>query len=330
VIRLLLLFCGLALEAILLVWMLLHRPELPTAPLLVFLHTLLCCACALLVRAALPKRCREPRGPVLALLFFLAFFLPLAGALGLGIAVVLVDVWPEASKKTVFRALPPLEFTTRGDHTGIQFGIGGVRARLADQCVSAESRLEALLAVQAMPQHLSGSILRSLLDDPEEDLRLLAYGMLDTEEKNINQLINIALADYRLATQNKADIARKLAFLYWELVYQNLVQGDLRIYALQEASRYAAETLDSTPGDASIWVLLGKIHNVQSDWPAAEAALLQAKTLGFPPTRLTPYLAEHAFQQRQFDQVRALMGPMESLAIGDLMRPTARFWSKQA
>ncbi|MDR3410684.1 MAG: hypothetical protein P4L87_07035 [Formivibrio sp.] len=324
-----LLFFCLILEAFLMVWLLRHSADLPALSVLLFLHILLSFGCALLVRATLPKHCREPRNLVLVLLFSLAFFLPQAGALGLGIAMILVELWPDAVDKKTFRALPPLEFTTRGPHAGVHFGVGGVRARLADQQVAAESRLEALLAVKAMPQHLSSPILRSLLDDPEEDLRLLAYGMLDTEEKNINQQINIALAEYRLSTQNKPDISRKLAFLYWELIYQNLVQGDVRLFVIKEAARYAVETLDNKPEDASVWVLLGKIHNVRNDWPSAEAALLQAKDLGFPPTRLTPYLAEHAFQQREFDQVRVLMGPMESLAIGDRMRPTARFWSKQ-
>lgn len=295
--------------------------------LLIVLHTLLCAASALLMQRMLPPNCREPQLAVVVLFFALAFFIPMVGGIALWLIIFAILRWPALAERQNFQALNPPEFTLQGDQINVRFGVGGVRARLADHQASSESRLEALLAIKAMPQRLSSSILRSLLDDPEEDLRLLAYGMLDSEEKNINEQINQALNEYRNAEGQKAGIARRLAFLYWELVYQNLVMGDVRSYALGEARQYADEALAAYPQDAGVWVLEGKILGAREDWDGAHAAFLRGQHLGYPSARLTPYLAEHAFRQRQFDQVKSLLQSMDTLTIADIMHPVISFWT---
>ena len=326
-----------ALEIIVLIWAFVPyaQPWLPetmqvqpSAADVLELHALLSLAFAYCMTLCLPTCYREPRRFTFGLLFLLGFFIPLAGAVGLWLVLAAIRIWPSITEEERFRSLAPPEFAVQGDHVTVRFGVGGVRARLSDRQASAESRLEALLAIKAMPQRLSNSILRSLLDDPEEDLRLLAYGMLDSEEKSINQQINRALDEYRDATDEQNIVARKLAFLYWELIYHNLAQGDVRLYALQEATRYANETLEKEPDDAGIWVLLGKIHSASGEWDTAHKALLEAQRLGYPFTRLIPYLAEHAFRKRQFGQVKDLLQSMEALTVGDLMQPVTRFWKK--
>ena len=319
---------GLIIEAFLLMRGVQQPLSLNHGLALLSLHSLICLACATLMRSMLPPDWREPRFAVIGLFFALAFFIPLAGGIALWLILISVQLWPTLTTQENFRTLTPPEFTLQGDHLSVRFGAGGVRARLADRNASAESRLEALLAIKAMPQRLSSSILRSLLDDPEEDLRLLAYGMLDSEEKRINEQINLALNEYHSTQGIRTEIARRLAFLYWELVYQNLVLGDVRLYALQEAGRYANETLTAMPEDAGTWVLLGKVRGAYCEWDRAHDALQQGLRLGYPETRLQPYLAEHAFRQRDFAKVKKILQSMESLAVGDVMQPVIRFWTK--
>ncbi|SFN81549.1 hypothetical protein SAMN05660284_02322 [Formivibrio citricus] len=318
----------LALDAVLITRALQQPVTFTNGVVLLALHALLSLGCAQAIFLSLPDACRHPRRTILGLLFVLAFFIPQVGCFGLRLVLLAVQLWPETDEQGWFGEVTPPEFTLQGDHVAVRFGVGGVRARLSDRDASAENRLEALLAIKSMPQRLSSPLLRTLLNDPEEDLRLLAYGMLDSEEKNINERINQALDEYRRATEPKTDISRRLAFLYWELVYQNLVQGDVKLYALQEAGRFAREVLDVTPSDAGVWVLLGKIRGSSGEWEAAHDALMQGRSLGFPATRLIPYLAEHAFRQRRFDEVKTLLQSMETIAVGDVMQPIFDFWTK--
>ena len=140
---------------------------------------------------------REERWRIMWLLVALALFLPAIGPLGLAFAAALARQLPEKREVTdYFRVLPAPEFTLRTAQKEVRYGVGGVRARLADPLAASTIRLNALLTLKSMPQRLSSNMLRDLLDDPEEDLRLLAYGMLDQEEKRINAQINEALEQF--------------------------------------------------------------------------------------------------------------------------------------
>mgnify|MGYP003379176219 CR=1 FL=1 len=114
--------------------------------------------------------------------------------------------------------------------------------------------MKALLALQHMPAR-SANILRDTLSDSSDDLRLLAYGMLDSREKQLTHRIQNALQRHAdLTTPEERYLpARELAELYWELVYQNLVQGDMRQFALEQVQRYSNEALKHKVKDAGLW-----------------------------------------------------------------------------
>jgi hypothetical protein len=92
--------------------------------------------------------------------------------------------------------------------------------------------MKALLALQNVPTRQSSGILREALADSADDLRLLAYGMLDAREQQLTHRIEQALQRHRNGRAGTDEArylaARELAELYWELVYQELVQGDMR------------------------------------------------------------------------------------------------------
>ena len=138
----------------------------------------------------------------------------------------------------------------------------------------------------------------------DRDIRLLAYGMLDNLEKNLNGLIHSERQ--RLATGGNERIAavRRLSELYWELVYHDLVQGDLRNFALAQSQDYTHEALTNAHDDTCLHRRLGRLKQMRGYLTGARAAYDQALALGMPQSRITPYLAELAFDVRDFKSVR--------------------------
>ncbi len=252
----------------------------------------------------------EERWHVLLLLVALALFLPAIGPLGLAFAAALAQQLPERREVTdYFRVLPAPEFTLRTAQREVRYGVGGVRARLADPLAPSNIRLNALLTLKSMPQRLSNDMLRDLLDDPEEDLRLLPTACWIRKKKRINAQINDALTQYA-AADTRAAAAQRLAFLYWEQIYHGMAQGDLRRYALEQSARYLEEAVAAQPDQADLWMLRGKLHAARGETDLARDAYQQASLLGFPIVRLIPYLAEHAYRQRDFEGVRALLNSL--------------------
>lgn len=256
---------------------------------------------------------RDPRGATIVTLFVLNLFVPtlllwLRGALWAGARLARVRA------NTSIQLVDPPEFTStrERDPTGVR--AGQIRAQLTSGEAPPAARLSALLSIQDAPGRITSEILRTLLTDPFEDIRLLAYGMLDKKEKAISHRI---IAEQAVLSDGDATAAsgesdrdrrfgahKRLAELNWELVYQRLVQGDMLRFTAREAWRHAHEALALRADDAGLWYLLGRI-GLEADEPAeGQAALDRAGELGYPIERLVPWLAEYAFRERRYEQVR--------------------------
>lgn len=117
-------------------------------------------------------------------------------------------------------------------------------------------------------------------------------------------------ADAATLADRRHGAHKRLAELQWELVYQKLVQGDLLRFTAREAWRHAHEALALRSEDAGLWYLVGRVGLEAGEPAAGQAALERAARLGFPRERLVPWLAEYAFRERRFDEVRALFGSL--------------------
>jgi tetratricopeptide (TPR) repeat protein len=183
---------------------------------------------------------------------------------------------------------------------------------------------------------VASPLLRTVLSDPSEDLRLLAYGMLDTLEKRINRAIDIELQALGTAQADDGEGApgpealaahHRLSDLYWELVYQHLVQGDLRDHAIKESLRYCDMVLQHAPGHPQLTLRRGRLLYEQGDTEAAAEAYERAGRLGMPATRLLPYQAELAFQRRDFAGVEELVRELNQWDALPRLRPVIDYWS---
>lgn len=280
----------------------------------------------------LPPAWRQPRRPVLALLFCFSFFIPLFGAAGMLLAVLFTLLVPKTWRYRDFGAVAPLEYAPPARENTVQLRISSLRTALLDPTAPADVRLRSLVAMQTLPMRTVGPLLRRLLTDPSDDLRLLAYGMLDSEEKRINAVI--ASEQASLARQpagpQRVNSLRHLAELHWELVYTGLVQGDVRDHALASAARFLGEALRHATQDPGIWLLMGRLRQARGDLAGAGQAFHIAVSCGLEENRALPYLAEIAYRQRDFHLVRDYLAMLARGPLTQVMTPIVRFWTRPA
>jgi len=210
---------------------------------------------------------------------------------------------------------------------------GGLREHLLGAGDSPiDYRLKALLGLQTIQPRFSAPVLRQILGDNCDDLRLLAYGMLEVKEKQIARQIDSAMERYEKFPADRFPhdhyrAAKELAELHWELVYQHLVQGDVRAHAIEQAQRYATEALNGQLYDSELRFFLGRTRLITGDLSGAASAFEAALALGFPKGRAAPYLAEFAFLKGDYATVRRTM----SDALGEKhvpsLRHAAEFWN---
>ncbi len=286
---------------------------------------------ALAIRLLLPRRYAEPRAWVLAFLFAYNFFMPVLG-MSCTLVAFALGIWlPRLSRGHDYASVVPPRFTTHRNHEGTGFRGGQVRAQLANPAAPLDQRLKALVALQDTPAHATGALLRKLLSDPADDMRLLAYGILDGKEKQIMQRIQ---ENQRLLGAGNADEGeryaghKRIAELYYELIYQDLVQGDMRRFAGEQVRLHVRDAQRHDASDAGLWFMLARLELQAADVDAAAHALEQAHRTGFARERLLPYIAELRFLQRRYGDVRRLFGELQATSTLPAVRAMRGYWEK--
>ena len=307
-------------------------PDLDPGVLLI-LHGLISLLAGLVSTLLMPPQYRSSPRRTFSLHVLLAFFIPMLGTLALILLALYVRAINRQHHDRPYTTIRLPVFTAAPAAPPIAYGAGSIRSRLVNAGLPAETRLKALMAVQAMPGNLSTRLLHEVLSDPSDDLRLTAYGMLDKGEKKINLLIQQSLDEmsHSPSLEQRGQLLKQLASHYWELVYQNYAhQGELREFALQSAWRYAQESLGYRPDDGDLWVLTGRIALARLDTEKAMHAFSEAERLAVPAGRVQPYLAELAFQRRDFKAVGTLVNRMGKQEANFSTTPVLSFWKQGA
>ncbi len=275
-----------------------------------------------------PQTFRQPKLPMLALLFNFAFFMPLIGLLGVVIAFMIANFRRRAVLRHPFASLPLPEYVLNMRETDHQFSQGGIKSRLAQTSIPTPKRLQSLLALQGMPARVSSPLLQDMLGDSSDDIRLVAYGLLDSREKTITAQIHQELDKLRKASSNELRLIclRQLAELYWELVYAGLAQGDLRTHSLKQALSYIDSATQLGGEDSGLLFLKGRILYELKQADEALHFMQQAVAYGLPESRVLPYITQIAFDQHDFPKVRELLGRISTDQVTPFMRSIINFW----
>lgn len=286
---------------------------------------LLAVAAAMLLPAGPPRQ----RLRLLTLMTGCCYGVPVAGFIGITVGVLLLRVYRAKPARPAFDSLQLPAFDP---HQRQQSGFrqAGLRSFLGNTAAPINARIGAMTALQYVSGRVSTPLLRDVLSDPSEDIRLLAYGMLDNQEKRINRAIDEelkALANPAHGERGRLEITQRLSDLYWELVYQELAQGDLRDYAIAESRRYCEIVLASDPDNAPLRLRQGRLRHEAGDIEGAGIAYQQAIELGLPATRVLPYQAELSFERRDFPATARLMNELANWASLPRLRPVIDYWT---
>jgi hypothetical protein len=260
--------------------------------------------------------------------FLLCLLLPVVGQLIVGSTAIGVLCMPAV------RSVPLNQFVQAPRIVPslirqVTYGAGlHLRGRLRDARLSPDERLQAVVGMRELPSNVSGGLLRELLSDPVEEIRLLAYGIIEAAENRIRQEILIArqLLDTAKSDIEHAQLAARLAELHWELVYQNLVHGELRQYTLRCVREYAHEALVHDAKQGSLWYVLGRSALIASEPELAREYLLRAQEHGLPAHRLATWLAEADFQQARYAAVPRSLVVLDGISAPSAYEPVKRYW----
>jgi hypothetical protein len=268
--------------------------------------------CAAGGRQLIPGWARERDHRDLASLFALTFFLPLIGALGVvfGLSAALAtpkDARTERPFVTVEEPGLPT-FTGLGEVPALS------RAAVVHALAGARDEARRVSGVRTAGRwsdEFAIPLLERALKDPSDEVRLLAYALLDGKERIIQAQIEAERERPRTAESDA-----RLAHLHFELVYRGLVRGDGARRALTAALDHANAAGASARHAPEVHLLRGRILIALGRADEAEAALEEAVSRGAAAQTVLPHLAEAAFLRSDWSAVRRRLQALSSVPGG--------------
>ena len=190
-------------------------------------------------------------------------------------------------------------------------GVGSLTAQLDynDKKIIDEIKLDALNdAVMLHPQKVN-HIIRSLLSDKNDEIRLLAFQLLNKQENEILPKINAELTQLS-KTQVPSEIffhAKSVSLLYWELDYRGLIEKKLSDFTLKKSLHYALEAIKHNKSDLTLLLMIARIYLKIANYDEAEKYFEAYLQQGGFKERVVSYFVEIYYYQGHYDKIKKLV-----------------------
>lgn len=277
------------------------------------------------------------RWAVLGLISCFSFVVPGIGFMTVVLAILTIRAYPSRTHTDSFATVDLPEFDL---HQSLHAAgrPTGMRALLNNRKASPKNRFTALVSLNHVSGHVASPMLRDVLNDQSDDLRLLAYGMLDRMEQRISHAIHEAAQTFKNEQQKSQDqqtdlstrgitAAQHLSDLYWELVYQGLASDDMREFAVQESLRYCDLVLTHWPEDGPLLLRRGRLLHALGKLQEAGEYYQRALQHDLPETQVLPYQAQLHFERGEYARVKELMRSLKPHNALPKLRPVIDYWS---
>lgn len=291
-------------------------------------HFIAALSLALLLRLSLPRQADTKNWGSLALFFSFAFFIPVFGCIGMLAALVYFRFFLRFDTRPEFYSVPMTPFMQESGEPAPGMGEGGAWSRLRAESLPRSMRLKALLAIGAGSGRNASRLLHFATRDNDDEIRLLAFNLADHREKIISKAISQSLDELKRAENDEERLThfRKLAYSYWELIFNDLAQKELAEFYISQSLSYTTKALTLEANDPNLLLLLGRLHLWKGDLEEADKVINAALNNGAHRDRVVPYLAELAFLRRDFSTMRSYFELNPLLRHKPGIGPVAQFW----
>jgi tetratricopeptide (TPR) repeat protein len=212
------------------------------------------------------------------------------------------------------------------------FGEGALPSVIANEYIPSQKKIQALSMLTQMRTRASLSLIKQTLQDRNDEVRLVGFSMLDKMEKKINEKIHQLKNIVKVQPDpiKRAQSHKELAFTYWELYYQGLVDPQLEQFVIENILEHIEEAKKVIEDDPKLYKLLGRILLEQQRYQEARDAFVKALDLGLPKGEIASFMAQIAFEERNFDRIAYWMRKVPQESINYQLHTLRSVWVREA
>lgn len=185
------------------------------------------------------------------------------------------------------------------------FGEGSLSTLLSNPNVPSEKKIKALTMLTQIKSRASLSLIKETLTDPDDEVRLVGFSMLDKMEKRVNHKIHELknIAKVHPDPHKRAEAFRELAFTYWELLYQGVVDTQLEQFVIDNLNHAIDEATQLIGDDPKLFKLQGRVALLQKRYAHAREAFVKALDLGISEREIASFMAQIAFEEHNYSRI---------------------------
>jgi polysaccharide biosynthesis protein PelE len=263
--------------------------------------------------------------------FALAFFVPVAGPIGLQFVV---RAGLGAKPREADDPWSTLELDERLAEQRVAVKRRGVSATKLASILGrrapeeAERRFQAILQVKHLPPNQQVQVLKFALKDSSDEVRLFAFSRIEKFRSDLEARIKQFSTDLSTShADDRALLHLRLAESFHEIAYLQLAEGAVLTHALEQAHTNVLAAKELRPQSGPADYLLGRILLRLGQYEPSIKSFQSAVRQHYPRAKVIPYMAECAFRQRRFDLVRTMMAEMTRIT-GDsnAVQALVEFW----
>lgn len=210
------------------------------------------------------------------------------------------------------------------------FGEGSMNNLLNNTSAPSSLKMKALVSLADNLSKSDVMLIKNALSDKNDEIRLYSFAIIDNLERGINSKIHKTLQKFLEASNEEKSMnaAGELAYLYWDMVYFELTDSNLKIFIIDEVKKYANIVLKADPHNKNMNILLGKTYMMLEEYTQSKhyfsLAVKEEKSRDF----IIPYLAEIAFHQKDYKRVKTILNRTTELNTNALLHPIVAQWSR--
>jgi len=211
------------------------------------------------------------------------------------------------------------------------FGEGALPAVITNEYIPAQKKIQALSLLTQMRTRASLSLIKKTLQDRDDEVRLVGFSMLDKMEKKINEKIHQLKNIVKVQPDpiKRAESHKELAFTYWELYYQGLVDPQLEQFVIDNILQQIEEAKKVITDDPKLYKLLGRVLLEQHRYDEAREAFVTALDQGLPKGEIASFMAQIAFEERNYDRIAYWMRKIPHESINYQLHTLRSVWVRE-
>ncbi|MBT9475063.1 hypothetical protein [Polaromonas sp.] len=310
--------------------MLAPGPSAPQLMAALLAHAAACLLFSMALIRLLPATFGKPAFASGLFVFMTIIFIPVLGMVGLLVSIVPLLRRRGPVARPVEWQHPQLpDLPSQPDAPRASGGLlgSGDLAGTLQHAKDPRKRTEALIATLALEDVHAVPLLRLALKDPDDEVRLLAFSLLNRKEKAIEARMRARQARAGECEPDQVFLKHKaLAHDFWELAQLGASQGSTQTALCGRALEQVQAALQLRPHDGGLHFLRGQIHLKARQLDAASDALEAACRCGVDMRQAAPLLAEIAFRKRRYADVKHHLKRAGRRKAAPTLRSASTYW----